>query len=232
MICAIHQPNLFPWMGYFAKIAKADTFVFLDAVQFPRTSRGTWTNRVKILTTGEPRWLTCPVKRSGTDVIANIEMAEPVKWKDKTVRNLKHSYGKTPFFQETMDLVEPIFASTISSIASFNMLTITTISKALGLTCDFKLHSEMPIETHQTSGSQRLSAICAHVGADSYLAGDGAGGYELQTEYKKRGISFAKNNFVHPTYPQIGRQEFAPGLSILDILFNMGQVGTNRLLTD
>jgi hypothetical protein len=38
-LIAIHQPNLFPWMGYFAKIAKSDAFVFLDHVVLnPRTS--------------------------------------------------------------------------------------------------------------------------------------------------------------------------------------------------
>lgn len=232
MICAIHQPNLFPWLGYFAKIAKADVFVFLDGVQFPKTSRGTWTNRVKILTAGEPLWLTCPVKRAETEDIAHIEMAEPAKWRRKAVRTLEHSYGKTPFFRETMDLVDPVFASTTSAIASFNMLAITTLSEALGLTCTFKRHSDMPPGTHRTSGSRRLAAICAHEAADTYLAGDGAGGYEAPEEYQKLGIGFAKNNFAHPTYRQMGRKGFAPGLSILDALFNTGLKETHRLLTD
>ena len=45
MLVACHQPNFLPWLGFFAKLARSDRFVLLDDVQFPRTSRGTYTNR-------------------------------------------------------------------------------------------------------------------------------------------------------------------------------------------
>jgi hypothetical protein len=62
-VVAIHQPNFLPWLGFFDKLARADVFVLLNSVQFPRTSKGTWINRVKLLVGGEARWATVPIVR-------------------------------------------------------------------------------------------------------------------------------------------------------------------------
>ena len=37
MICAIHQPNFFPWLGYFEKIWRADVFIFLNQVDYEKS---------------------------------------------------------------------------------------------------------------------------------------------------------------------------------------------------
>ena len=63
-IVAIHQPNFLPWLGWFDKLARADVFVLLDHVQFPRTSRGTYVNRVKLLVGGKDAWVTAPIVRA------------------------------------------------------------------------------------------------------------------------------------------------------------------------
>lgn len=233
MICAIHQPNLFPWLGYFAKIAKADSFVFLDAVQYPRSSRGCWSNRVKILTNGKPGWLTCPVNRPGIKLIQEVLMVDGKKWADKTIKTLKHSYGKTAHFTQVMDLLAPNFAPAPHNLADFNISCIQDISELLGLSCQFNRQSTFSNEEVFTNtGSKRLASICRELKATIYLAGDGAKGYEQSTAYMDLGMELANNQFRQKEYPQAVQGEFYPGLSILDALFNVGPGGTYKLLID
>lgn len=62
-VVGIHQPNFFPWLGYFNKIAKSNKFVFLDNVDFPKTGAGNLVNRVKILNNGNEKWLTMSINK-------------------------------------------------------------------------------------------------------------------------------------------------------------------------
>ena len=58
----ILQPSYLPWLGYFDQMVRADTFVFLDDVQFTRRD---WRNRNKIRTREGWTWLTVPVIQKG-----------------------------------------------------------------------------------------------------------------------------------------------------------------------
>src|SRR4029078_5615477 len=86
-LVAIHQPNFFPWLGYFDKIRQSDIFIFLDAVDYrpPGEGRmGSWVNRVRLAIDGEARWVTCPVRRlaMGTPILAaQIDDNQP--WRGK-----------------------------------------------------------------------------------------------------------------------------------------------------
>ena len=62
-IFSCHQPNFFPWLGFFNKIYESDIFVLLDDVQFQKRSSGTWSNRVMLNIGGVPKWFTAPINR-------------------------------------------------------------------------------------------------------------------------------------------------------------------------
>ena len=72
-ILTAHQPAYLPWLGLFHKIAIADTYVFLDQVQYvPKT----WINRNYIKSENSKLLLTLPVQiKSHLDSkISNIKI--------------------------------------------------------------------------------------------------------------------------------------------------------------
>src|SRR4051812_7957475 len=109
MIVAIHQPNFFPWLGFFDKIARADVFVLLDDVQFPKKG-GTWINRVQLVNNGHVLWATAPVRRdySGVLNINAIKINDDEPWRDKLLRTLQTVYARAPHFRDGFAFVEPL----------------------------------------------------------------------------------------------------------------------------
>jgi hypothetical protein len=89
----------------------------------------------------------------------------------------------------------------------------------LGVRTPFQLGSELEPMTTDRDG--RLIEICKRLGADTYLAGEGGRGYMDLERFHSAGIELVFQDFDHPTYPQLFG-EFAPRLSMLDLLFNCG----------
>ena len=107
VLIACHQPNFLPWLGFFDKLAQCDRFVLLDDVQFPRTSRGTYTNRVQLMIGGKPAWLTAPVCARGSS--GSARRASTIASRgDAGVRTIEMEYARAPAFSETMPLVREL----------------------------------------------------------------------------------------------------------------------------
>lgn len=226
MIVAIHQPNFVPWLGYFRKIACADAFAFLDAVAF---SKGSWTNRVRLLVAGRARWVTCPVRQALGQPIDQVHIDECQPWREKLVKTLETNYGRAGSFRSVMGWLADLIRWPTDLLADFNVRCIVEIACRLGLQCRFVRQSEMAGASDQ-KGSAALAHICRHLKADTYLAGDGADGYEDPSAYEAAGIRMSTSRFRPQRYPQVGSREFVPGLSILDALFNVGPDRTRSLL--
>ncbi|CAA7617724.1 WbqC family protein [Magnetospirillum sp. SS-4] len=232
MIAAIHQPNFFPWMGYFRKIARADVFVFLDSVQIPR-SAGRWTNRVRLLVGGRPAWVSCPIHRASGQyqAINTVAIDNSQPWRRKMCRTLEINYGKSQYFKVMFPLLSGFIHEMEEGISAYNINNIMGICNLIGIGTRFEVASSLRHSNSGLAGSALLAHLCQALGADTYLAGDGADGYERPEEYEGRGISLIHNRFVPPAYPQVGGGDgFLPGLSIIDALMNCGAERTREIL--
>lgn len=215
----MHQPNFLPWLGFFHKIASSDLFVLLDDVQFVK---GEVTNRVKTLISGEVRWLTCPVltSGSGSSNISEKQLDPSLRWREKNLTAIRTSYGRHPFFEQVIGVLGPLLSDTEPSLVQYNFSLIAAISRGLGLgDAKFRLGSDLGVKSYST---QRLVDLTKIVDGYVYLTGGGAQEYQDDQLFENAGIAIEYQNFQNSPYPQKGMDSFAPGLSILDCLFNIG----------
>jgi len=221
-LVAIHQPNFFPWLGYFDKIRRADVFVFLDAVDYPRSgssSMGSWTNRVKLAIQGEARWVTCPLKRMplGSSILA-AEINDNQPWRVKLLKTLDANYRKAPDYDEVLSELEPLINSPQTNLAGFNIAAIKAIAARLGISTPMVRQSELPYEGRAT---ELLISLVRAAGGDAYLAGGGAGGYQQDELFAAHGVRLEYQGFVPEIYGP--EKRFISGLSIIDYLMYDGR---------
>jgi hypothetical protein len=229
-VVAIHQPNFFPWLGYFDKLVRCDAFVLLDSVQFPRKSAGTWVNRVKCLINGEARWMTAPIDRShhGYKNINEILFDDRQQWREALVRTVHGSYRRAPRFTESMPLLEPLILNPETHLARYNESAIRTLLSALNVDTG-KVHVASAM-TATGSSNELLIGLTKELDGAAYMCGGGADGYQDDQLFERAGVRVIYQNFQHPKYEQHGGTEFVPGLSIVDALMNLGVGGVRSLL--
>lgn len=230
-LVAIHQPNFFPWLGYFNKLYRADTFIFMDNVQYPETSRGSWINRVKLIVQGTPKWVTIPIVRSysGFKTINEIEIDDSRQWRNKFMGTVRANYSRAPFFKEVILLIEPLVMFETALVAEFNIYAITVISGALGIDVS-KLIRGTSLGT-SGSATDLLITMTLAVGGSAYLCGGGAAGYQKDSLFAENEVALVYQNFQHPEYRQCGCHDFIPGQSIIDVLMNCGISATKELIS-
>lgn len=231
-IIAIHQPNFFPWLGYFDKIRRADVFALLDDVQFQKSSKGTWSNRVKLMVGGEPQWVTMPIVRAfhGIRMYREIQIDDQNDWRGKFLRTLSMNYAKAPFFKEIFQHIETMVHFNSDNLVEFNINTIRSLAENLGLPLiKMVCQSELNVSGASTDLLISITQAC---GGTAYLCGMGSIGYQEDKKFADARVDLIYQNFQHPIYPQISKTEFSPGLSIIDALMNCGFGGTMTLLSN
>ncbi|WP_431855809.1 WbqC family protein [Azospirillum sp.] len=215
MKVAAHQPNYIPWLGYFAKLASADVFIFLDDVQLPQGR--SYVHRSRVHAQPDGVWLSAPIRREERQLIKDVRFADE-DWRRKHQATLFHTYRKAPFFAAVMALVEAIYGFPTESLAQFNMNAVTLIAGYLGLACRFELSSAYGVSQ---SSDDRLIELVKAVGGDTYVSGAGGQNYQHPEKFAAAGLDLCVREYKPRPYLQ-HQGGFVSGLSILDALFNLG----------
>ena len=158
MKVTIHQPEHFPYLGFFQKMQTADLFVILDDVQF---TKGNFQNRNKFKNlNGVDEWFTIELQQGSHKLNINeIEVSKNYKWKNLILAKLRTTF-KTDFS----------FIYNYDRLIDINMASINYCRDYLNITTPMIYSSELNIKT---TGSQRLADICNQLNATEYLSGAG-----------------------------------------------------------
>jgi len=214
---AIHQPQYFPWPGYFEKILNSDVFIFLDDVQYQKNGLQN-RNRIKS-PTGEA-WLTLPVQNSLGTNIKDITIVNRLV-KLKNLKTLQTNYAKANFFHLLFPKLQAILDSDCLHLSRISIDIILFMLKHLGYKGRTLLSSELNSEGE---GKQKIVNLCKEVKATHYLSGVGGLNYLDRKPFSESDIEVIfqqyKSQEYRQCFPKIG---FIPGLSAIDLLFNEGQ---------
>jgi len=225
---AIHQPNYIPWLGYFYKMWRADIFVYLDTVQFPRGQ--SFANRNRIKTPNGVSYLTIPVSvpsgEEGKAAYTEVEFANE-KWQRKHEKTLQRSYARADYYEEIAEIYSKTSESE-TDFVSLNIALIESFAEYLDITTTRVRLSELLTEYGQKT--ELIVDIARALDADVYLSGEGGGReYNDEAVLNSNDIQLKYTGFQHPEYAQLWG-DFESHLSIIDLLFNHGKNSRNILL--
>jgi len=214
---AIMQPYFFPYLGYYSLIRHTDKFILLDVVQFIRHG---WIERNRILKPQEGwQYISTPLEKfsMGTK-IEDVLIRRSENWQDKLIQQLGHYKKRSPFYMETINVVQDSINVKTTSIVQLNKNILEKTCEYIGFSPRINIYSEMSLEIDEVkhSGEWALN-ISKSMGAEEYI--NPTGGIEIfnkrQFEDAEIKLTFMGNKLSR--YPQ-RRNSFESGLSIIDVM--------------
>lgn len=225
---AVLQPGYLPWLGFFDLMRRADVFVHYDDVPFDKHG---WRNRNRVKSPTGPRWLTAPVRHKGLagQKILDVELDLTRPWQRKHVCTLAQLYAHAPHTADYLPQLARTLAAPRTRLVDLDLALSQLLADWLDIRTPAHRASALPIPgAIPGARSRRLVDLCRHFGARRYLTGDSARNYLDPDLFAAAGIQVVWQTYRHPTYPQqFGA--FAPYLSVVDLLFNVGPAAAEVL---
>jgi hypothetical protein len=216
---AILQSNYIPWKGYFDLIHRVDEFVLYDEVQYTRRD---WRNRNRIKTPQGTTWLTIPVQVKGryTQAIRETRVAGQ-DWRRKHWASLRHSYARTPHFDDYAPALEELYLGRWQEyLSEVNRAFLDFACGALGI--DTTISWSTDHASRSSDKTERLVEICRSAGATTYLSGPAAREYLDEALFEAEGMSVAWMDYSgYRPYEQV-YPPFEHAVTVLDLLFHQG----------
>ena len=218
MRIVIHQPQYFPYIGFFHKLSLADVYVVMDNTEFNKEG---FIHRNKIITPSGYMWLTIPLIKE-SKIIKNIKINNKLPWRKKHLKSIECYYKNSPHFNEIFPKIKKIINKESLTLHELDLELIKYLLEYLGINIKIVTESSLKISG---KSNERLINICKSINANTYISGPGSKGYIDENLFNKAGISLVYQRFEHPQYEQrfSDNNNFFPNMGIIDLLFNKGK---------
>jgi hypothetical protein len=225
--CIITQSNYIPWKGYFDSINQVDIFVIYDDMQYTRRD---WRNRNYIKTPQGLKWLTIPVDVSGKfHQKINETLISDMSWNRSHWESIKQNYKNAPEYKENKDWIEHLYMNcNFERLTDVNEYFLKAIGDFLGVQTEYRRSEEFVLCEDRT---QKMVNICLELGVTHYYTGPNAKQYIEEEKFSNHGVALNYFDYSgYSEYPQL-YDGFEHGVSIIDMIFNLGMETKNHLKT-
>ena len=182
---------------WFQKLNRYDDIVIEQHDNFLKQ---TFRNRCVIATANGTQTLTIPVEKSDGDkcLMRDIRISDHGNWRRLHWNALATAYGDSPFFDYYVDDLRPFYEQRFAFLLDFNMQMTAKLCELLDITPNISLSEEYVRDVDSGVDDFRDAIRPKHPMPDA--------------------------DFIPKPYYQVYAQRhgFIPNLSILDLLFNMG----------
>ncbi len=182
---------------WFQKLNRYDAVVIEQHDNFLKQ---TFRNRCVIATANGTQTLTIPVEKSDGDkcLMRDIRISDHGNWRRLHWNALATAYGDSPFFDYYADDLRPFYEKRFAFLLDFNMQMTAKLCELLDITPNISLSEEYVKDVESGVDDFREVIRPKHPMPDA--------------------------DFIPKPYYQVYAQRhgFIPNLSILDLLFNMG----------
>ena len=193
--------------------------------QWESFQKQTYRNRCLIATTQGVQALTVPIERLSTvNYIKDIRISDHGNWRHLHWNALQSAYGESPFFEYYQDDIRPFYEKRWDYLLDFNeairvkMCELIDIQPKVDYSKEFTDY-RLQITDDYTVGSERLASISSvncKPSTVNYIK-------DYRSAIRPKSPE-ADPDFESRPYYQVWQQKngFLANLSILDLLFNMG----------
>ena len=183
MLVSIHQPNFFPWLQYFQKVALSDTFVILDDVQF---TKGNWINRCRTSILGAGSFVTIPVHYKSGQELADIKVTDQYRRVlNKLQLSIQQNFKNEPGCELMLELLSDI-SGDLNSNKSLLLCNINLLKRLFAL---FQIKTPIrfssAFDVNGAKKTERIKRLLECLNCTEYLTGVGGLGYLERSFFKQ-----------------------------------------------